>query len=351
MMRARGNREPDRPARRRALPRGSGAWDLASVGVDVGGTKIALGVVDRHGRVLDTERLPTRTDRRPAAIVDDIVDVVRARWEGRLDPSRPVGVGVAGQVDPQGTVVFGPHLGWRGVRLGALLERSLHRPVQVINDVQAATYGEWRFGAGRGVDNLLALYVGTGVGGGLVVDGRLHRGASGCAGEVGHLSVERNGRRCHCRNLGCLDAYVGGWAIAERAKAAVAREPGRGAKLLALAGSARAITARTVEEGYRQGDPFAREFVRETTGYLADGLVSIVNSLNPAMVVLGGGVLDGFRSLVPSLRRQVRARALTAATARLRIVPAALGPEGGLIGAAAFASEPGTEGGHDGLRG
>jgi glucokinase len=291
---------------------------------------------------VEADRFPTRAERPANRIVDDLVTHVRALARGRLAKNDPVGIGVAGQVDRDGTVLFGPNLHWHDVPLGPRLARGLGRPVAVLNDVQAATYGEWRFGAGRGVDDLVCLFVGTGVGGGIVADGRLRHGASGTAGELGHLTVEREGRRCRCPNSGCLEAYAGGWAIAERARERVREDRRRGARLVGLAGTPSAITSETVERAYRARDPLAEELVEETMSYLVCGLVSIVNGFNPRTIVLGGGVLEGFLPLVPSLGRQVRARALPAAADGLRIVPASLGAESGVIGAAAFARDRGA---------
>lgn len=328
-----------RPPRTAQTTRAGRRWADAALGVDLGGTKIALGLVDRNGAVLEAERIPTRASRPASEVIDEIVGCIEARWGDSLPRSQPVGVGVAGQVGRDGTVLFGPNLRWHDVPLGARLARALERPVAVLNDVQAATFGEWKLGAGRGTDDLVCLFVGTGVGGGIVADGRLRHGATGTAGELGHLTVERNGRKCTCPNSGCLEAYAGGWAIAERAREAVAADPGRGRRLVALAGSPRAITSETVEEAYRAGDPLARGIVAVTREYLAAGLVSIVNAIDPAMIVLGGGVLTGYRSLIDDLARDVRPRALAAAVDGLRIVRAGLGPESGLVGAAAFARE------------
>ena len=319
--------------------RGDRSWQGAALGIDLGGTKIALGIVAADGRILDGDRLATRADRPAGEVIAEIATHVRERWGGRLPRTRPAGVGVAGQVDRKGNVVFGPHLGWHEVPLGTDLARELSRPVSVLNDVQAAIYGEWKHGAARGLDNVLGVFVGTGVGGGIILDGQLRQGAVGCAGEFGHLSVERDGRKCHCPGSGCLDAYVGGWAIAERARAAVERAPDDGRRLLAIAGTARAITSETVEEAFLAGDPLARTIVQDTIDYLADGLVAIVNSFNPETVVLGGGVFHGLRSLLPSLERRVKARALPAVARVLHIVPAALGGESGVVGAATFARD------------
>lgn len=341
----RGRRRKE-PVVRRSLPGGSRSsadrWSEVALGIDLGATKIALGIVDRSGNVLEGEKIPTRAARPAAEVIDDVVERIDRRWTGRLPASRPLGIGVAGQVDRDGTVLFGPNLRWHDVPLGPRLGRALGRPVAVLNDVQAATYGEWRHGAGRGTDDLVCVFVGTGVGGGIVAEGKLRHGATGTAGEVGHLTVERNGRKCRCPNSGCLEAYAGGWAIAERAREAVVADRRRGRHLLSLAGARSRITSETVEEAYRAGDPLARELMEETRDYLAAGLVSIVNAFDPAKVVLGGGVLSGYPWLVPALEREVRTHALAAAVRGLRIVPAALGPQSGIVGAAAFARERGA---------
>ncbi len=317
--------------------RRSEAGAEAAVGVDLGGTKIALGIVDPAGTLVAEERLPTLAARPAAAVEQDIVACVSERWANRLPASAALGVGVAGQVARDGTVRFGPNLGWKDVTLGADLMRALRRPVVVLNDVQAATYGEWKYGAGRGSSDLVCVFVGTGVGGGLVADGQLRHGARGTAGEVGHLTVASGGRPCRCGNRGCLEAYVGGWAIAERAQAAVAADPVRGRPLAAAAAGASRITSETVERAFREGDPLARELVAETWSYLASGLVSVVNALGPAVIVLGGGVIEGYPGVIASLEAEVRARALPAAVEGLRFAPAALGGASGVIGAAAYA--------------
>ncbi len=338
-----GTRVGQNNARPRATPPRTGRrWADAALGVDLGGTKIALGVVDRAGTVLDAQRLPTRAERPAREVIADIITSVNDRWADRLPKDRPLGIGVAGQVDERGTVLFGPNLHWNNVPLGRELTRGLGRPVAVLNDVQAATVGEWSYGAGREASDLVCMFVGTGVGGGIVADGRLRHGASGTAGELGHITVVRNGRKCRCPNSGCLEAYAGGWAIAERAREAVRERPAEGAALVRLAGDSASISSETVEAAYRIHDRLARELVEDTMGYLASGLVSVVNAIDPGTVVLGGGVLEGFLSLIPSLAKEVKARALAVAARRLTVVPARLGNESGVVGAASYARGAGS---------
>jgi glucokinase len=218
-----------------------------------------------------------------------------------------------------------------------MLEEALVLPVEVTNDVRAATYGEWIYGAGQGVDDLICLFVGTGVGGGIVSGGKLLEGCNNSAGELGHLTIMTDGRQCHCRNRGCLEAYAGGWAIAERAQEAVRSDPKAGQSLITLAGSVERITAATVTEAYANGDHVAQLIVEETAHFLAAGVVGIINAFNPCLLVLGGGVIQGSPMYLSMVERAVRIYALEAALEGLRIVTAALGNKAGVIGAAALA--------------
>lgn len=314
-------------------------WGACAIGIDLGGTKIATGVVDRRGRAHGVHRHPTDAQRGPTAVVGTIVDCLRSCWTEGVPPVRAIGIGVAGQLDRKGTVLFAPNLRWRSFPLARQVERATGLPVTAINDVKAATYGEWKFGAGRGSSDLICVFIGTGVGGGIVTDGVLCLGATGTAGEVGHITIEVGGRKCHCPNRGCLEAYVGGWAIAERAREAARASPSEGRCLIRLAGTAHAISAKTVEEAYYARDPLARKLMAETIDRLAAGLVSLVNAIDPQRIVLGGGVMEGFPSLFGPIRRAVRARGLRAAVKDLRIVPAGLGGSSGIVGAATLAMD------------
>ena len=249
-----------------------------------------------------------------------------------------LGIGVAGQVDKvTGTVRFSPNLDWHNVPLRARLEEALGLPVVVNNDVRAATWGEWQHGAGQGVNDLVCLFVGTGIGGGIVSSGCLLEGCHNSAGELGHITIVASGRHCRCPNQGCLEAYAGGWAIAERAQEAVHADPKAGQTLVTLAGGIQHISAATVSRAYTDGDSLARRLVEETAQYLAAGVVGIVNAFNPCLLILGGGVIQGLPEYIPLIERSVRANALETAVEHLRIVTAALGNKAGVIGAADLA--------------
>ena len=309
-----------------------------TLGVDLGGTKVATALVDADGKILAEDTYPTRPERGPDAIIVDIAKCVSERLGPQAGSAAALGIGVAGQVDPaNGTVRDAPNLRWHDVPLGAELASALGLPVVVANDVRAATWGEWLHGAGRGLQDVMTLFVGTGVGGGIVSGGRILTGCTNTAGEVGHVTIVTGGRKCTCPNSGCLEAYVGGWAIAEQAREAAQADRAAGRRLVETAGSLDTITARTVTQAYRDGDPLARRLVENIARHLAAGIVTFVNAFNPCLLIFGGGVIEGLPELVHMVEGPVRAQALGAATQRLRLVPAALGNEAGVVGAAAMA--------------
>ena len=313
------------------------------VGVDLGGTKVQVALVRADGHVLASERRATGADRGPHAVIatiaDAVNDMVRDRGGHRV---AGIGVGVAGQVDPEeGIVRFAPNLKWRDVPLRDRLSLATSLPVRVLNDVQAATYGEWAFGAGRGVRDLVCLFVGTGVGGGAVVAGRLASGAAGSAGEFGHTTIALGGRRCRCGNYGCVEAYAGGWAIGERAISAAVGGDERAVTMLRLAGGEpEEITARVVAEAAKAGDPLAHEIVEEVARALGACAVNIVNAFNPGVLLMGGGVLEGLPGLMDSVEAAVRRYALPSAAKAVRVLATTLHEEAGAVGAAAWARWP-----------
>ena len=317
----------------------AGSSEVLTLGVDLGGTKVETALVDAAGRIVASQRRPTQPEKGPDAVIADIVACVETCLGEAGKAAQSLGIGVAGQLDRTGTLRFSPNLGWRNVSLKVKLEEALGIPVVIDNDVRAATRGEWRHGVGQGVNDLVCLFVGTGIGGGVVSGGRILEGCSNTAGELGHMTIVADGRRCHCPNRGCLEAYAGGWAIAERAQEAVGADPQAGQRLVALAGDIKQISAATVSQACSDGDRLACRLVEETAQYLAAGVVGIINAFNPCLLVLGGGVIQGRPEYVSEVERVVRENALQAAVQGLRIVMAALGDKAGVIGAAALARD------------
>jgi glucokinase len=312
--------------------------DRVAVGVDLGGTKIEIALVHASGKIIQKHRSPTDVKDGEKAVKNEIVTAVTRLLKDFGKDCAGVGVGVAGQVSSTGKIRFAPNLGWRDVDLKMQLAHELGLPVTITNDVRAATFAEWKHGAGKGSDHLVCLFVGTGVGGGVVSAGRMLTGADNAAGELGHTVIDYHGPKCHCENLGCLEAFAGGWAIARRAQQAIRENPGAGSALLSYAeGVLENVSAKEVAIAAHQGDPLALELVEEVADALAAGTISLVNIFNPNRFILGGGVIEGIPEIVEMIEKQVRTRALAAATSHLTITTAKLHNDAGVIGAAALA--------------
>ncbi|HEX2769264.1 MAG TPA: ROK family protein [Geobacteraceae bacterium] len=310
-----------------------------SIGVDLGGTKLEVAQIDAQGRVRQRLRKPTNVKGGPSAIIEDVISSVWTLREATDSPPIGVGVGVAGQVEKEtGKVTFAPNLDWRDVPLQADLQRSIDLPVIVTNDVRAATWGEWLHGAGRGCDDLLCMFVGTGVGGGVVSGGHMLAGCNNTAGEVGHITVDMNGPPCSCGNRGCLEALAGGWAITRLARETVAADPDGGRLLLEMAGGfIEEINVATIARAVRGGDPMARQLMDRAASALIAGASTLINAFNPCRLILGGGVITGVPELIGRIDKGVRGQALAAACASLIVLPAGLRTDAGVIGAAALA--------------
>jgi glucokinase len=292
-----------------------------TVGVDIGGTKIAAAVVDAAGRVVArADRLTPGRTTRASVVEDTIVDAVEALR--REHDVAAVGIGAAGFVDVTGrTVMFAPHLSWREEPLADRLSTRLDVPVLLDNDANAALWAEHRYGAAREATDVVLIALGTGIGGALLVDGRIHRGHGGMAGEFGHMQVVPDGRPCECGRTGCWEQYCSGKALAR-----FATDAGR-----QLAGPALTAAAHA-------GDIVARGAFAEVGRWLGVGVANVVAGLDPALVIIGGGVSAAGDLLLDPARTALR-HSLVAADHRVvpPLVPAALGPDAGMIGAADLA--------------
>ena len=309
---------------------------LAAVGVDIGGTKVAGGLVAPDGTVLATARRAT-----PGASVSDtedaIVGVVEELAGGHDGELVGVGVGAAGWFDRTGdTVLFSPHLAWRNASLRKDLTARLQRPMWVGNDADAAAWAEYRYGAARGADLALMITLGTGIGGGIVLDGRLRRGSHGVAGEWGHMRVVPDGRLCACGNRGCWEQYASGTALAQTAREVAGTSRAAAGHLLdRVAGDAGRLTGEDVARAAADGDPLALELVAEVGVWLGQGIADLAAILDPEVVVIGGAVSQlGDMMLDPARERVARALPGRGFRPEPRIVVAELGPQAGLVGAA-----------------
>ncbi|MEH0110157.1 ROK family glucokinase [Tersicoccus sp. MR15.9] len=308
-----------------------------SLGVDIGGTKVAAGVVNAEGAVIArAQRSTPATD--AAAVEETIVGLVREfSAEYRI---LSVGIGAAGWMDLSGsTVLFSPHLAWRNEPLRATLEARLGRRILVVNDADAAGWGEYRFGAGRHVSRLACITLGTGIGGSLVRDGQLERGEFGLAGEFGHQIVVPDGHRCECGNRGCWEQYASGNALGREARGLARAASPVAHRLLAEAGGdPEAISGALVTALAIDGDPASRELLEDMGTWLGIGLANLAAALDPGRFVIGGG-LGAAGDLLLEPARRAFARHLTGRGFRpvAPIEAAELGPDAGLVGAADLA--------------
>lgn len=310
-------------------------------GIDVGGTKIITAVVSARGRILARHRCPTPAKKGPDAVFDALCGAMRRTLKQAALPVEAItaiGLGLPGISDPETGIVFtSPNLpGWRDVPAAARVREEFGTPTFLINDANAAALGEMRYGAARKISDFVYITVSTGIGGAIVSGGKLYTGASGTAGELGHMTIRDGGPPCRCGGNGCWEALASGTALAREARLRV--EAGEGAAILEHArGDSRRVSAETVHAAYRDGDKLAAELIAQTGYYLGLGFANIINIFNPAMIVVGGGLSALGEALLGPARETAAARAYRTAFDAVRIVAAALGDEAGVCGAADYA--------------
>jgi len=313
------------------------------LGVDLGGTNIVVGAMPVDGsREIAVRSEPTHAQRGAEGVVDRIVAMMVQTMSDIITNEKAqatdflgAGVGAPGPLDrDRGIVVIAPNLGWRDFPLRDAISNRIRLPVTLDNDANCATVGEWWRGAARGARNVVGLTIGTGIGGGVILDGKLYHGSSDVAGEIGHTTIDSTGRYCRCGNYGCLEAYASGPAIAQRAREALERN--EESKLRTMVdGDLAQLTAAIVYQAANEGDVLANEIVRDTARFLGTGVANILNMLNPDVVVLAGGVAKAGERLFEPLRAEVKRRAFRPAVAACRIVPGELDGTAGMVGAVA----------------
>ena len=292
------------------------------IGIDLGATRLKMAVVDEKGKCFYRREVGTlfRSDR--AALIDSIVSNVKDIIETSTIKKRNIsgiGIGVPGPVDSKkGVVRYFPNIkGWERVPLKSILEKRLSLKVALDNDVNAMTLGEYRFGAGKGAENLVCLTLGTGVGGGIIINSEIYRGSTMCAGEIGHVPLNERGPRCNCRGIACLERYIGNRYILYRAKKVFGKN----------------ITLERLDDLARKGNKKAISIWEDVGRKLAVALAGVVNLLNPDIIVIGGGVSNAGELIFRPLRKELKARAMRDQARHVKIVRAKLGDDAGIIGA------------------
>ena len=306
------------------------------IGVDIGGTKIAAGLVTSDGRVVRADSEPTPDDATGIAAV--VATLVERLLADDADVGG-IGIGAAGFIDvDRATVTFAPNIDWLDEPLAEAVSKRVDLPVVVENDANAAAWGEYRFGAGEDTDDLLLVTVGTGVGGGIVHRGMVVRGGFGAAAEVGHIRMVPDGRMCGCGQRGCLEQYASGRALVSDARSRAESDDPQAEPLLSVAGDIDAITGQMITDLARQGDPMCVDLLRDLGQWLGEGIATLAAVLDPSVIAIGGGVADAGDLLLGPVRRAFEEH-LPAREhrkiAELRL--AALGNDAGIIGAADLA--------------
>lgn len=302
------------------------------MGVDIGGTKVAAGLVTAQGRILSRIRVPMNG-----------IEAVEAAIAQALGSQRVAAIGLSspGPLDPRrGLIINPPNLPyWRNFALARVVERRFKLPTHLDNDANAAALAEARWGAGRGYGAVFYATLGTGIGAGLVLDGKIYHGRTGAAVEGGHVSINPRGPRCGCGKRGCIEASASGPAVARRAQAAARRQPRRAAKLRQLSG-AQPLASEHVAAAWRAGDPLATEILSETASLLAQWLGTIVDLLEPEVIIFGGGMGKLMAAWFPQIRAQLPQWTINSRARQIPLRTARYGADAGIAGAAALCLEP-----------
>ena len=314
------------------------------VGVDMGGTKILAAVVDAEGNILNTSKIPTQAKSKTSVVINRIADCIREVIDKSpvdADSIGAIGIGAPGPLDPDtGVVIFAPNLGWKDVPLKTELETRVDIPTFVDNDVNVGTLGEHTFGAGRGVKNIVGIFVGTGIGGGIILNGKLFHGASRTAGEIGHIIVKAGGPRCGCGNRGCLEALASRTAMTKEFKKAIEKKGKKSILSNLTGGDLGLIRSGVLAKALHSNDKLTKKVFKNATKYLGIGIGSIVNFLNPEMIILGGGVVEAVGDkFLNDIRKATDKYALPDTLKGVQIVGAQLGDNAGVLGAAALAKQ------------
>jgi len=318
---------------------------LPVVAVDIGGTKIIAAVFNGDGAMLSRIYCLTLASKGPASVINRLIEAIDLAIEKAGLERRQIGgigMAVAAIIDiNRGLVAEAPNLPrWRNVPLPSLIAGEFNLPVFLLNDASAAALGEHRYGAGRGLDNLIYITVSTGIGGGIVIGGELYNGTDGCAAEIGHMVIQIGGPVCSCGRRGCFEALASGTAIGRMARERLAL--GKASIMCALAGNViEGVTSKTVAKAARKGDLLALDVIHTAADYLGIGLANLVNIINPQMIIVGGGVSSMGAMLLGPARKSMKAHAFKLPANTVRIVRPALGMNAGLAGAAEYARQEG----------
>lgn len=308
-----------------------------SIGIDLGGTKILIGLVEKEsGKVVSHIKKKTKKEKGPENIVRKMVEGVEELFEesGKsFTEISSIGIGSAGQIDRKNGIIIGaPNLDCYNLNLKEILQNKFNIPVFVGNDVEVATIGEQKFGAGKGCADFVCVFVGTGIGSAIVKNGHIIYGATGTAGELGHIIVDLNGRPCACGAHGCLEAYASRSAIETRIEGALKK--GRKSCISEYLEEGKAITSSMIRKSIEREDELVTQCVSEASEYLSGGLASVINLINPELIILGGGLIEAVDYFYKQTIKKAKSKSLPVPAEKIRFSKTILGDYSGVIGAA-----------------
>lgn len=308
-----------------------------SIGIDLGGTKILIGLVEKEsGKVVSHIKKKTKKEKGPENIVRKMVEGVGELLEesGKsFTEISSIGIGSAGQIDRKNGIIIGaPNLDCYNLNLKEILQNKFNIPVFVGNDVEVATIGEQKFGAGKGCADFVCVFVGTGIGSAIVKNGQIIYGATGTAGELGHIIVDLNGRPCACGAHGCLEAYASRSAIETRIEGALKK--GRKSCISEYLEEGKAITSSMIRKSIEREDELVTQCVSEASEYLSGGLASVINLINPELIILGGGLIEAVDYFYKQMIKKAKSKSLPVPAEKIRFSKTILGDYSGVIGAA-----------------
>ncbi|WP_186810250.1 ROK family protein [Schleiferilactobacillus harbinensis] len=306
-------------------------------GIDLGGTNAKVALFDDQLHQIGEKRAPSRATESADIILENLAALLTGLLkETGTDPEdlMALGIGVPGLMDVQAGIshYLANFPQWRDVPVVQWFENRLHIPVVLDNDVRMNTYGEWSEGAAKGVQNAILLTLGTGVGAGIILEGKMLYGTTDSAGELGHMSINANGRPCNCGNIGCWERYVSATGLIQTTQEAIAKAPT--SVLAEWQAEGQPLTGKMVSLAYDEGDAVAHEVMNQTGEWLGVGLVSIINVFNPERIIIGGGMAAAGERIMTPAQKYIDAHALAQPLAAAEIVPAALGDRAGMVGAA-----------------
>jgi len=308
-----------------------------AVGIDLGGTFIKAGLTDENGVILKKQQFPTLAEQKSR---DVVIKQMEAAVEFALEDAgggvAGIGIGTPGVVDDKGVVFSAPNLpGWDNLPIKKIFEEKYRLPVVVENDVNTITWGEFLYGAGKGYSTIICITLGTGLGGGIVKDGKLLRGGKYSAMEIGHITIDYRGPRCKCGNIGCIERFVGRDYIVERAVKAI--QDGKKTLITELVnGETKEITPKIISDAYKQGDRVATDIWIDVGVCLGALFTGLVNLLNPDLIIIGGGISRNVEIMFETIEKKIKEQAMAKLAEKVRVIQSQLGSDAGIVSAGAL---------------